>query len=316
MSNDPLPLPDHADMPPRKDAGDEAVGAARGRGGSFLTEYRSRQSQPDDAQKFASTIARLEAAMRDNPPAQMPAALARALTDSVAAIGQIEAVLAACVSSAPDVHFAVERIQDIAMALRQRDVEDALCDGLEAAIREVGDAIVRNDAASAGALHAAALLHELARRVDKAIARGETVEPGVTESRAGDEAATVSSARRFDDTAHRPVTDTLAAHSSDDDVVVRPPPEFESELPPPLPETQAAVTPQEDPGDLIEPPSLPIPSPIEGGGQESQAQESQATDSKAQAPRADASTIARVAANDPFAALHTLSEEELIALFS
>ena len=58
------------------------------------------------------------------------------------------------------------------MALRQRDVEAALCDGLDAAIREVGDAIVRSDAAEARADNAAGQLRELARRIADMTARG------------------------------------------------------------------------------------------------------------------------------------------------
>ena len=50
------------------------------------------------------------------------------------------------------------------MALRQREVEVTLRDTLEAALRAVGDAIVRNDAAAARAQSAVALLRDLARR--------------------------------------------------------------------------------------------------------------------------------------------------------
>ena len=52
------------------------------------------------------------------------------------------------------------------MALRMRDVESALCDMLEASVREVGDAVVRHEAAATGALSAAALLHDIMRRIE------------------------------------------------------------------------------------------------------------------------------------------------------
>src|SRR5262249_7412858 len=65
-----------------------------------------------------------------------------------------------------DVHFAVERIADVAMALRMRDVDSALCDTLDASVREVGDAVVRHEAAATGALSAAALLRDVVRRLE------------------------------------------------------------------------------------------------------------------------------------------------------
>jgi hypothetical protein len=64
------------------------------------------------------------------------------------------------------VHFAVERIADVAMALRMRDVDSALCDALDASVREVGDAVVRHEAAATGALSAAALLRDVVRRLE------------------------------------------------------------------------------------------------------------------------------------------------------
>ena len=51
-------------------------------------------------------------------------------------IRQIESVLKANGTLAPEVHFAVERVHDVAMALRMREVDAALCDTLEASIRE------------------------------------------------------------------------------------------------------------------------------------------------------------------------------------
>ena len=56
------------------------------------------------------------------------------------------------------------------MALRRRDVEPALCDALEVAAREVGDAMVRSNAASAGMLSTASLLSDLSASVTNLIA--------------------------------------------------------------------------------------------------------------------------------------------------
>jgi hypothetical protein len=63
--------------------------------------------------------------------------------------------------------LAVERIHDVALALRMRDVNAALCDTLEASVREVGDAVIRHEAAATGALSAAALLGDIMHRLDE-----------------------------------------------------------------------------------------------------------------------------------------------------
>ncbi|MGB6539443.1 MAG: hypothetical protein WBF03_01035, partial [Xanthobacteraceae bacterium] len=51
-------------------------------------------------------------------------------------------------SPAADARAAVERIQDIAFALRECAVDAALCDALEAATREVAEAVARGEAAA------------------------------------------------------------------------------------------------------------------------------------------------------------------------
>jgi hypothetical protein len=298
MSNNPLPLRDIL-ATPTTEADYEAIYAeimATERGRGFLREYASRQRYPD-TNKLVSTIARLEAAMRENSPPTLPATFARGLADLAASIGQIEAVLAASVRSLPDVHFAVERIQDIAMALRQREVEATLCDTLEAAIREVGDAILRNNVAAARALSAAALLRELAHRVNDMVARAAMAEPGVAAPPAADEVRAKSAAERLHDTARDPASAAVEVRSAAEDDVgsplqLRP-------LHPTLPDPQAMVGSQEDPDELFEPteskPPPAAPSPQ---------------------PRGNANPIPRAALDDPLAALHALSEEELIALFS
>jgi hypothetical protein len=302
MPNDPLPVPEDL-AEPRDD-----VPSASEHG--FLTHYISSELRPDETQKLARIVARLESALRDHSPAPMLDAFTRPLADLVAAIGQIENLLAASASSTPDVHFAVERIQDIAMALRQRDVEETLCDGLDAAIREVGDAIVRSDAANAGVVSAAALLRELTRHLGEIIARGDAVLADAAEHSDVSHAAAATDAERLDDTASRSVADSPAAHASDD-CAIEATPESETDLPKSMLEMQATTGPQEDSGELLAPLSLPMPSPIEAGGQESQAPETTQPP-----PSDDANQISHAALNDPFAALQSLSEEELIALFS
>ena len=161
-----------------------------------------------DTRKLVDTTARFVAAMRE-PLQELPAAVSGRLADLVAAIEEIEAVLQPSGAAAPEVHFAVEHIKDIAMALRQREVEATLCDTLEAALRAVGDAIVRNDAAAARAQSAVALLRDLARRGSDLIALIAAVQTPAVEPR--EQGAITEAARqesdRFDDTSHRSVTD-------------------------------------------------------------------------------------------------------------
>jgi hypothetical protein len=119
MSTNPLLLSDVLAGPPN-DADYEAVYAqimATERGRRFLTEYAIRERHPD-THMLVGTIARLEAAMRDDPPLQVPAAFARDLTELASAIERVEAGVAASGTPAPDGLPAAERSQDIASALR------------------------------------------------------------------------------------------------------------------------------------------------------------------------------------------------------
>ncbi len=119
MSTNPLHLSDILAGPPN-DADYEAIYAeivTTERGRRFLTEYAIRARQPD-THMLIGTIARLEAAMRDDLPLQVPATFARDLTELAAAIERVEAEIAASGTPAPDGLPAAERIQDIALALR------------------------------------------------------------------------------------------------------------------------------------------------------------------------------------------------------
>lgn len=165
-------MPDIIAEPRREPAGDivrAQIGAAE-RQRTLITEYIHRNRRPD-TDKIVGPVARREIATPSAVPP--PSDLARRLTELADMIGQIELALHDSETSAPDVHFATERIHDVAFSLRQRDVEPALCDTLEAAIREVGDAIVRNDVAAARAAGAAAQLRDLARSVSDMIDRFE-----------------------------------------------------------------------------------------------------------------------------------------------
>ena len=211
MSSDPLPVPEGS-AKLREDADYEAVHAvltATTRGRQFLTEYVARHGRSDTA-KLAGVIANLEAAMREGLASQGSQAFARIVAELLAALSQIGAGLASDTSSTADVHLAVERIQDIAMALRQRDIEAALCDGLDAAIREVGDSIVRSEAGQARVHNAAAQLRELARRIADMTADAATAPAASAE------------AARLNDTGDRPLAD-LGEEASVAEEAGRPP---------------------------------------------------------------------------------------------
>jgi len=243
-----------------------------------------------ETHRLVSTVARPEAVLRDDPPRPVFAAFARGLGDLTAAIEHIETALAAGETAAADAHFAAERITDIAIALRQREVE--------AATREISDAMTRSNAAAARASSAAHLLGKLARRVNDVMARGGPAAPSVAPL-AADERMGASDMRRLDDTANHSTAEIMAAHSPDESA------ECAHHK---LPDMQAKAGPG---ADDLRPLLLPIPSPLEGNIETQQTSAPPAVE-----PRAKADAIARAALNDPLAALHALSEEELIALFS
>ncbi len=194
MSNELLPLLDILAGPP-KDADHETfVTAVNGSGDGLLPHDPTRDQSHDQSPDLnldlspdshpqtngAATIANHRDAAADDLPAPGSTGLANGFARVAATIRQIEAVLKTNGALALEVHFAIERIQDVAMALRMREVDTALCDTLEASIREVGDAIVRNDAAAARTQGAAALLCDLGKRIDQLLPHGSVVavEPG------------------------------------------------------------------------------------------------------------------------------------------
>ena len=136
MPNDPLALPQIlAELP--DEAGYDAVHAAlmaTERGRRFLTEYADRNRHADTT-AIVGAIARIEATLRGDGPPRADAT--GDLMEIAAAIDRIEAALAAGTTPAPDISAAIERLLDIAFMLHERPVEATLCDGLDAAIREI-----------------------------------------------------------------------------------------------------------------------------------------------------------------------------------
>ena len=113
MANDLLALPG-IDVGPPQEAEYDAVYAAvtaTERGRWFLTEFASRNRHADTDLLIAA-IARIAAAVRSDAPEQ----------DS---------------PRRPDIAAAAERLADIAFELRERVADVALCDALDAAVRDI-----------------------------------------------------------------------------------------------------------------------------------------------------------------------------------
>jgi hypothetical protein len=169
MPNDPLALPQIlAGLP--DEAGYDAVHAAlmaTERGRRFLTEYADRNRHADTT-AIVGAIARIEAALRGDGPPRADAA--GDLMEIAAAIDRIGAALAAGMPPVADVSAAIERLLDIAFVLHERPVEATLCDGLDAAIREISQANMRAESTAAGVREAAELVGALAGRVREMMA--------------------------------------------------------------------------------------------------------------------------------------------------
>ncbi len=136
MSNDPLALSGIGAGPPQEAEFDAVYAAVTTteRGRWFLTEYSSRNRHAD-INSLVDAIARIEAVVRGDT------------------IGS-ERICA------PDIHAATERIADIAIGLRDHAADPALCDALDAAVRElcaaVGHGAANHDVKDAAA-HAAVI---------------------------------------------------------------------------------------------------------------------------------------------------------------
>jgi hypothetical protein len=196
MSKDTLAFADFLTGLPR-DAGYDSVYAAvmaSEAGRWFLGEYASRNRHAD-TQTLVGALACVEAAIRgeatpqtamsprvgalSQAPAQpegaalsqsaaqsatVAPASCRDLIEIEAAINRVEALVAGW-TNGPDSHRAVDRIHDIAFALREREFESALCDALDYAAREISAELNSADTAAQRAGAARELLHDLAGRV-------------------------------------------------------------------------------------------------------------------------------------------------------
>jgi hypothetical protein len=171
MPSDPQLLSEVLASPPEEADYDalyaELMASPRGRW--FLTEYAGR-NRFADTHLLAGAIARVEAAVRGEPVPQVPAAVAREIADLAVAIGRIEDEFVAPLRLASEGFAAAERIQDVAFALREREVDAEMSDVLEAAIRELGEIFARGDAAAERVQNALALLRELKSRVHAMVA--------------------------------------------------------------------------------------------------------------------------------------------------
>jgi hypothetical protein len=342
MSNDLLPLPDIL-AEPLPSAGRQRAAAdvaANGHdSGGILTRYASLGSHPQ-MNGAAGALVDQEAVTDSASPAHVPTPLADGLADVAVTIRQIESMLQANGMLAPEVHFAVERIHDVAMALRMREVDAALCDTLEASVREVGDAIVRNEAAAARALSAAALLYDLARRIDQMVGRVPTAarEPAEFGPSAAIATTGVYQAASSNGAASGPqarASDGLVSDDDHADSLLRP--VFVPPALPAMPDLTDAKDVAFDPaaaathaiaGPLDEP-EPPDDRDLVAGANIRSAEVPKTSESVA-APSSlptdirslDARNSAPMPAkscpppDDPLAALYGLSEEELIALFS
>jgi hypothetical protein len=171
MSNDPLALI-LAELP--DEAGYDAVHAAlmaTERGRRFLSEFADRNRHADTT-AIVGAIARIEATLRGDGPR---ADAAGDLMEIAAALDRIGAALASATTPAPDVSDAIERLLDIAFMLHERPVEATLCDGLDAAIREISQAVMRSESTATGVREAAELVGALAGRVREMMARSSAV---------------------------------------------------------------------------------------------------------------------------------------------
>jgi hypothetical protein len=174
MPNDPLALPQIlAELP--DEAGYDAVHAAlmaTERGRRFLSEFADRNRHADTA-AIVGAIARIEAALRGDGPPRADAA--GDLMEIAAAIDRIEAALAAGTPPVADISAAIERLLDIAFMLHERPVEATLCDGLDAAIREISQTNMRSESTAAGIREAAEQVGALAGRVREMLALSSAV---------------------------------------------------------------------------------------------------------------------------------------------
>lgn len=173
MANDPKPLVDLLTGLPEAADYDAACAAlmAIAPGRRFVAEL-TRRNRNADTQMILGAMARIEAAVRGDSAPHIPAIVTREFTEVAAAIDRAVAALAVVQVPTDTILAAVERIQDIAFVLHERPVELTLCDALDAAVRDIADAVAHADATAEpqGLRQVTELLRALARRVNAMIA--------------------------------------------------------------------------------------------------------------------------------------------------
>lgn len=171
MAKDPLALSEVL-TGPSSEAEYETIYAsvaATARGRAFLAEFAGR-GRHADTRAIVEALARVEAAVGGRPAVPVAAAARDDFCEIAAALQRIEAEIDAAAASAPDTAAAVERIQDIAFILHERTVEATLCDGLDAAVRDIAEACARSSELAALMAKARDLLGALSRRVGDLVA--------------------------------------------------------------------------------------------------------------------------------------------------
>jgi hypothetical protein len=317
MSNELLPLLDILAEPPKNaDHEQTLVAAVNGSGNGLPPPDPGHDQSPDQSpdpnphshpqSNGAAATANHRDAAADDSPAPASTGLAHGLARVAATIRQIEAVLKANGALALEVHFAIERIQDVAMALRMREVDTALCDTLEASIREVGDAIVRNDAAAARTQGAAALLCDLGKRIDQLLPPGSIVVAAPDKADGAPEPANVAvsaavngdHATKPNGAAAGPMADAVDLVVPDDDHAhPLPQPAF---VHPALPDMQLSAEAKQQPARPVQPVMLSMPSPV--GEEEDAPPNDEPIDQEAEEQAHEAQAAAEQMAVEPSAA--------------
>jgi hypothetical protein len=265
-------------------------------GRRFLAEL-TRRNRNADTQMVLGAVARVEAAIRGDAAPQIPAIVTRELTEVAAALDRATAAVAAARVPAEAILAAVERIQDIAFVLHERPVELTLCDALDAAVRDIADAVAGADADGErqGLRRVTELLRALTRRVNAMIALALETDATDLPSTGGAQAASAAGT-----TPSEPVDDdaTLAAAVA--------------MLAASMPAPSDAVLPSQD---FFEHREAAPGTPAE---QVTVAALSQSDSSAEPANTSEAARNESEGADDgaPLRALEALSEEELLALFS
>ncbi len=238
MSNDPSALPEIGTGPSGEADYDAAQAAfvATESGRRFLTEYRAR-NRPVEPPAPAAPVAPRVSRRRD-------------LAELASAINRIKAEIATSDAQPPNGLTAAERLQDIAFAIRESDVEATLCDALDKAIREISVACALNDATAERTRNAAHRVRDLASRIT------DTIELWLASDRGEPSAGETAAASPVNRAPIEGVAGAQFGGASGE----APPVACEAVLMRPSPTESPPSGPEDDPADLFEP--SPPPSPL------------------------------------------------------